>query len=305
MYNTKIPKTQQVPKGPLVQYKPINTTFPDITILNTLPYIQFFSVDPGTKNYAVRIERRYNDGKIETRVMELVDLMQEDESHDIATNSTYFNLIQLFNSMWSEIRLCHVFIVERQIPPNYKAIRIQTTTMDYLMMHWGQYAFSYPFIFDVEASFKNRSFGMKKIMGSVKIWSIKMALHLLKYRQDEVGLSKFVKPNKLEEFYHHPLNFEDLTSSLPPRLKVVGKLDDLADTVVQIEAVCQKFSIGVFTVQTIHNTPLVLIMNTETTNTNCLQLNLGQSIIDTNPVQVASSSSQMQINQNHQILTFI
>src|SRR3990167_917434 len=123
-HKQKIPKSQQGPKKSIVHYCPENSNNFDISPLNKLPFIQIFSVDPGTKNYALRIERRYFNGFIETRVFELIDLIREKEDVEIATESSYFNLIRVLDYFWSEISLCHICIVERQIPPNYKPISI-------------------------------------------------------------------------------------------------------------------------------------------------------------------------------------
>lgn len=241
MYKNNIPKSQQGPKKSIVQYRPVDYKPSDIKILNYLPYIQIFSVDPGTVNYALRIERRYYNGFIETRVFELLNLTYEDETSDIALEASYFNLINVLNYYWAEISQCHICVVERQIPPNYKAIRMQTSTMNYLMMRWNDYQYKHPYIFDLDPSFKNKFFGVGKMGKQIKAWGTKLGLSLLRDRQDELGLSKFVKPQRMIDFYKLTLN-ED--TSLSGGVFLTGKKDDLTDTIIQIEAFCQKHSLS-------------------------------------------------------------
>lgn len=66
------------------------------------------SIDPGSKNFAIRIEKR-SKGKIETLVMELLDIREE------SMDELIVNLTNLLDSIFWLLCMCRIFVIERQI----------------------------------------------------------------------------------------------------------------------------------------------------------------------------------------------
>lgn len=167
-------------------------------------YLQVFSVDPARKNYALRIERRYRNGKISPIVFEKVSLdTTPGEYCDM-----YSSLSRFLDRHLSDISGCHYLIVERQLPQNYLATRIAQHTLSYLEIHCRDSPLL-PTIVELDPKVKGQMLGYKR-GDDLKAWSVERARSLLEMRLDSHSLSVL-------DYYRK-------------------KQDDLADTVCQIEA---------------------------------------------------------------------
>jgi len=84
----------------LTRYLPTGKRF------STLPQtFMIMSVDPGSKNFGFRIEKR-SKNKIETIVMELLDI-REDNMHQMIMAVT-----NMLDKLFWLLSLCHLFVIE-------------------------------------------------------------------------------------------------------------------------------------------------------------------------------------------------
>ena len=161
------------------------------------------SIDPGIKNFAIRIERRtYNPFNVETLLYEKIDFEKERLSESLGVLTCFLN------EKMSKFELCEVFIVERQDVLNYKSTRIMQHTLSF-------FSFNFPdrVIQEFDSHFKSRKLGAPAGLSkaAVKAWTINIVQIILNERCDMESLEK---------------------------LGSETKQDDLADVVAQIEAFC-------------------------------------------------------------------
>ena len=184
------------------------------------PLIDFWrivSIDPGKKNLAIRIDKRYNDGRIEVELYQKINIPFEitdvvlSDTCPIKYNDLYFKVLQLFDNYKSYFLCSNIIIIERQILPNYDMIRLCQHFITYFSILLRN-ACLQPILLEVEPGFKNRFFSMPKGSNAHK-WVVEVALEIMKSRKDEMSIQ--------------------MISSCK------GKADDLAVTLVQCEAVLQ------------------------------------------------------------------
>jgi hypothetical protein len=103
-------------------------------------------------------------------------------------------------------------IIERQLPMNLKAVRISQHIISYFMFHFKNLVPNLPMIFEIDSKLKSRELGASTHLNErgIKQWSIDLCKSLLVKRQDYDGLEILEKHKR--------------------------KADDVADTLVQIEA---------------------------------------------------------------------
>jgi hypothetical protein len=103
-----------------------------------------------------------------------------------------------------------LLIIERQLPQNYKMVRISQHLISYFYMLWTDLPHQ-PLIVEVSPSLKGKMLGFSKRHDyDLKEWSSAKAVEILTFHQD--------------------------LESLQILTKFPGKKDDLADTVCQEEA---------------------------------------------------------------------
>ena len=122
------------------------------------------AIDPGIKNYAIRVEKReHNPLKITTLLYEKIDFEREKLS------STLRELTEYLQSIYEILEECDVFLVERQDVQNYKSTRIMQHTLTYLSMN-----FPHMVIQEFDSRFKTRKLGAPTGLGrkAVKEWTI-------------------------------------------------------------------------------------------------------------------------------------
>lgn len=205
----------KTPQGELPDKTPYSLYFPHtIPIGNRVwnqGYRQIISIDPGRKNYAFRIERRWDDGRIVPIVFDKVQI----ESIVVEGNNTIINTYKVLTAFLEKYKQfydsCHYVIIERQLPHNYQAVRISQHTISYfnfVLMNKPLLAS----IIEIDPKLKGRMLGAPKGTSDsqLKSWAVEKAKGMLEERQDKFSLEI------LEVFK--------------------TKQDDLSDTVCQIEA---------------------------------------------------------------------
>jgi hypothetical protein len=215
MFGLRVSKSERPDKTPFTIYTTHSSTQPSPSWRED--YYQVLSIDPARKNYALRIERRYLrsqqgqvvSGRIIPLAFEKVSIVMETDKETL-NSEAFFRLTTFLDKYEHLYAGTHIFVIERQLPQNYKATRIAQHTLTYFMLKLKDSPLR-PLIVEVDPQLKGRQLGAPKGIGDkqLKDWAVQQALELLQYRSDSESL-------KL--------------------LQQIKKKDDLADTICQIEA---------------------------------------------------------------------
>ena len=210
-FGLKINKSEAPDKTPYTTYYPHN--LPHTSRQWEQSYIQFASIDPATKNYALRIERRYHNGWITPVVFDKISLKTVDQEGTTVVCITYKTLTAFLEKYIKYFHDCHFIIIERQLPQNYKATRIAQHSISYLTIKLCDTPLL-PSIIEVDPKLKGKILGAPKGITDkqLKSWAVEEGRKLFTIRRDQFSL------NVLNHFS--------------------TKQDDLCDTACQIEAIC-------------------------------------------------------------------
>jgi len=198
---------------PITECPPIGNDIPPEGILCV-------SIDPAIATFACRLERRYNDGRVETVCMHKLDFKNY-ENINKTSGSTQIDpriltdVLKYLQWLVPYMKDARIVLIERQMSLNYKATRIFQHILTFFMMSAPQ--FTYPcLVMDINPKVKGRILDAPKNLNypGLKAWSIVKSLELLQQRNDQIGI---------QIIQHHKGTSKT-------------KADDLADTVVQIEA---------------------------------------------------------------------
>lgn len=178
------------------------------------------SIDVGIKNFAIRLEKRYATGYIETVYMDRIDFRQYGDANE-TTGTTKINpQILAASTMVLQTLLPHmlearIIGIERQMAVNYKASRMFQHVLTFFLLHVTHFK-NYCIIMDIDPKLKGRVLGAPKGINKtgLKKWSLEHAIVLFNRRNDQLGLSILM---------NH-------------RGKAETKGDDMADTNNQMEA---------------------------------------------------------------------
>lgn len=206
----KTSKKQQAYKTPYVTYWPHSKPVEDRKWDPS--YYQVVSIDPALVNYAIRIERRYMDGRIIPIVFYKGVVHSDQETDNNTIVYTYRKLSEFLDKYKQFYFDCHYIIIEKQMPQNFQVVTIEHYTIAY----FSNLLFDSPLlpsIISVDPKLKGKMLGVPKGLTytQLKAWSVQKAHELLKARGDTYSLGV------LQEFKK--------------------KMDDLSDVVIQIEAV--------------------------------------------------------------------
>lgn len=211
-FGLKINKSESPDKTPYTVYYPHSI---DVSkrVWNQ-NYYQVVSIDPARKNYAIRIERRYNNGYIKPIVFDKVSIESFVEDKGVLINNTYQELTKFLNKYKEFYDDCHFIIIERQLPQNYKACRISQHTISYFSLILENKPLL-PSIVEVDPKLKTKMLGAPSGLSDsqTKSWAVVEGRALLTKRGDEFSLQVL-----------------DLFRT---------KQDDLCDTICMIEALCK------------------------------------------------------------------
>jgi len=212
MYQKKTPKLQLPDKNEFTVYDPhtidkSNRNWPEI--------VKVISIDPGIRNLALRVESRgirSSEYPIKTIVFEKLRITDDDRRLEGNVDQLFSLITDFLDNYLSIFKECHMLIIERQLPINYKAVRISQHIISYFLFHFKNLMPYLPIIYEIDPKLKGRELGASKHLNErgIKQWSVDYAKMLLAKRKDYEGLS-ILNKNK-------------------------AKSDDLGDTCVQIEA---------------------------------------------------------------------
>lgn len=211
MYQKKISVSQKPHSGEFTAYNPHSI---DLEERDWPEVVQVISIDPGIRNLALRVESRgiRNNHPIKTIVFDKLHI-KEDDRKLVGNIDQLYLLITNFLDKYLEIfKKCHIFIMERQLPTNYRAVRISQHILTYFLVHFKDLTPSLPMIFEVDPKLKGRELGVSKHLNErgLKHWAVEKCKELMVKRRDYDGLEILEKHKK--------------------------KADDLSDTTIQIEA---------------------------------------------------------------------
>lgn len=179
-------------------------------------FTKFMSIDPGTRNFAIRVEIRgtiAGERCVRPIYYSVWDIAtaKEAKTDPDAPVETYRNLITRFEEIKSLIMDTDIIVIERQLPINFKsALMMHTAAV--IMSMWLRDSPYYPVIYKVCPKLKGRMLGAPRKISKeeLKQWAVVKATEILTHVGDEWSLGV---------------------------LKSVKKADDLSDTVVQLEAI--------------------------------------------------------------------
>ena len=218
MFSQKIPKSQLPDKALITTYYPHTTDIKNRVWSQS--YYRVVSIDPGIKNFAFRIETRSNQLGIsteyfhpKTEVFEKVSFSHHVTDENTGICNLYSELNKFLDQYEKWYPTVHMVIVEKQMAINYKMVRLSQHVITYF--HTKIMNMPYlPSILEVSSKLKTNELGAPKGLTptGVKKWAIQKAYELLAIRSDETAIGLINET-------------------------LISKKDDLADTVIQIEAV--------------------------------------------------------------------
>lgn len=220
MYQPKTKKSEQSFKNILLAHNPHNIP---LSQRNWPERINILFSDPGVSHFALRIESRNirRDEPITTLLLEKVGLSKEEQEPDNDNVTKIFTFVQDFLDRHKELFLtCHMILIEKQLPINYRAVRMSQHVLTYFMVLLKNKEPELPMFLEVAPTLKGRELGAGNLNEKgIKQWSVNKAIELLTIREDKKGL-------------------EVMNRKIKGRKE---KKDDLADCIVTIEAVCSQF----------------------------------------------------------------
>ena len=138
---------------------------------------------------------------------------------EIKDDSPYQKLIRFFDSppVKKLILECHYVIIERQLAENYRAVRISQHTITYFLVQLKNSTLN-PIIIELDSKVKGGQLGGAMGLSSkqLKAWAVEKAISILTMRNDSFSLDILNK---------------------------IKKKDDLADCVVQLDALCSMWKL--------------------------------------------------------------
>lgn len=218
----KVPKKQQIETNNYTIHRISDLDENQRVFRWTQDYYQIASIDPGIENLAIRIERRYKDGRILPLYYDRVKLSEPQDPDPMSR--IYFNCTQFLKTLQPYFLECHLIVMERQLPINYRCIRISQHMVSYFVLTLADSPLM-PLMIEIDNKSKGRALNIPRGLNKLqyKDWLIEKATELLQMRQDQAGLDKLLNERS--------------------NSKKKKKQDDLADTVCQAEALCVLFKL--------------------------------------------------------------
>lgn len=205
-------------KTPFTVFEIHSRPLTDRTSVWTQGYYQVVSVDPAWKNFAIRVSRRYADGRIDPPLLfAKYDFTTFDKARDDDKDCVFFGYgaaLAQFQQWLPLLMESHIVMAERQLPDNYKATRMMQHFLTFCIANLRD-APLMPMIMEVDPQLKGKMLGAPKGCRGpdLKKWAVEKGTELLQVRNDQVSLEILARMKKAKH-----------------------KLDDVLDTVVQEEA---------------------------------------------------------------------
>lgn len=198
MFNLKIPKSQKPENLPLYFHTPGETNY----LSWKEDYRQLVIIDIGYQNLCLRVEKR-------SSYISVIAF----EGIGIGPDYTFGDIEEFLNQWKKEYFQSHVFIIEWQLPQNYKAVRISTFILSYFYFLVKESSLS-PLLLEMRSGFKDKYFPILKQLNqnARKAKCVELALELLEKMNDTDSIKK---------------------------IKSKKKKDDYADTVLMSEVFCR------------------------------------------------------------------
>lgn len=211
-HQRKVPKLQSPDKNEYTVYNPHTI---DLSKRETGDVVKVISIDPGIRNLAIRVESRgitSNNYPIKTILFEKLKITEDDRRLAGNNDQLYFLMTQFLDKYRELFKTCNFLVIERQLPINYKAVRISQHIITYFLILFKDRMPLLPVVYEVDPKLKGRELGASKHLNErgIKQWSVDCAKALFTKRQDYDAL-KILQKNK-------------------------SKSDDLADVCTQTEA---------------------------------------------------------------------
>lgn len=240
MFGAKVEKPKLVDGSDFIVVHPLTGT------QNwTDPYYQIAAIDPGKKNLALVVERRYHSGKIETVSHMLVELDQHTKTEnacihlnktnvkgvvkpgklEIRNDHLYLNVIDTINRFRNELRACHWILIEKQLNTNTDACVVMSVVLSTVLVAILD-APTRPYVALMCPMLKTRILAPGTDMNKPerKKWAVGYALDLVKRTGDTADLALLTKP---EQYVYSNKSTKKTT-----------KKDDLSDVKCMVEAFC-------------------------------------------------------------------
>jgi hypothetical protein len=140
-----------------------------------------------------------------------------DGTPDGDTDTLYCEIIAFLDSYLELLQKCHYVLLERQLPNNYQSVRISQHTLTYLLLRLRDAKYL-PILVEVHPSLKGKMLSAPKNTNShgLKKWAVSKAIDICEQRGEEYSANAIRKERGA---------------------KAQTKGDDLADTILQIEAI--------------------------------------------------------------------
>lgn len=213
MFVRKTPKLQKPDKTPFTAYNPHSHP---LTVRKWPEIIRIISIDPGIRNFALRVESRgvrNSNYPIRTIVFDKLHIKDKERYLNDENVDKLYKLLTDFLDQYLDIfKTCHLVLIERQLPHNYKATRVAQHTLTYFLIHLRDIIPNMAMVVEVDPKLKGRELGAPNTLNErgLKEWSVVKAREIMTQRRDTDGLEILEKHKK--------------------------KADDIADTLCQIEA---------------------------------------------------------------------
>lgn len=205
----KLNKCEQPEKTSYTIHDPHSVPVTERALRWTQPYYQIVSIDPAATNLGLRIEKRHHNGLYEPLVFLRKDLKTIPMISDDDMTCYLYKALTMFLSQYLPFfRETHIFVIERQLPENYRAVRISQHIISFLTLHLAD-APLLPIIYEVESRAKYTMLGAPSTLNNKtlkKVWGPEKAREILTEENDHQSLAAMDREAK--------------------------KVDDLADTVL-------------------------------------------------------------------------
>jgi len=211
MYRQKIPKSQKPDGNDYTIYNP-HTLSLELRNERWGNFVRIVSIDPGSVNYALRVSLRARNKQFyfppKTEYMENLHFVPKSASIE-EVSAGIIELLRFLKVALPTFLDCHIIIIERQLPINYRANRFSMATLSFFLDHLADAKYL-PIIAEIHPKLKGKMLGCPKgtSENQLKRWSVEKAAELCWCRYDP-ALDIFMKK---------------------------GKRDDIADTITQAEA---------------------------------------------------------------------
>ena len=235
MYTKRTPKSQLPDKTPYTVHYP-HTRGPENRRWDQ-GYHRVVSIDPGEVHFCIRIEKRPDVGVITPELYTKVCLSDMATNPETGLCQTYTTLTTFLDQYVDLFETSHMIIIERQLPINYKMVRLSQHVVSYFCMKLKD-APLLPLITEVAPTLKSQQLGAPKGLSpkEVKLWTIDKAIELLGYRNDHESIRtiKDAPKSKMDDFADVVAQIEALFSLLgmkltevPLRLNIIPKIPQI------------------------------------------------------------------------------